>query len=111
MTYTDRRPGGPGGSAAAGGPGMMPVQGDESKSSISVLRQRLWTNYFRLNFEYYIDFSDKQKQILKETAVSLLISLLSIMVVMINLHGYLSQSYGREEVIQPQNGFYKQHDT
>jgi signal transduction histidine kinase len=62
---------------------MMPVQGDESRSSISVLRQRLWTNYFRLNFEYYIDFSDKQKQILKETAVSLLISLLSILVVVI----------------------------
>jgi two-component system phosphate regulon sensor histidine kinase PhoR len=82
-TFTDRRQGGPGGSAVTGGPGMMLAQSDESRSSISVLRQRLWTNYYRLNFEYNIDFSDKQKQILKETSVSLLISLLSIMVVMI----------------------------
>ena len=80
--FTDRRPGASGGSAA-GGQGMRPTQSDESRSSISVLRQRLWTDYFRLNFEYNIDFSDKQKQILKETSVSLLISLLSIMVVMI----------------------------
>jgi two-component system, OmpR family, phosphate regulon sensor histidine kinase PhoR len=81
--YTGRRPGAPGGSAGQAGPGNMFPQTDESKSSISVLRQRLWTNYFVINFEYYIDFSDKQKQILKETAVSLLISLLSIMVVVI----------------------------
>ncbi len=81
--FTDRRPGGSGGSATTGRPAIMPVQSDESRSSISVLRQRLWTNYYLLNFEYNIDFSDKQKQILKETSVSLLISLLSIMVVMI----------------------------
>jgi len=81
--FVDRRPVGSGGSAATGGQGMMTPQSDESRSSISVLRQRLWTNYYRLNFEYNIDFSDKQKQILKETSVSLLISLLSIMVVMI----------------------------
>ncbi len=65
-----------------GGPGNMPPQADESKSSISVLRQRLWDNYFYFNFEYYIDFSDKQELILRETAASLLISLLSILVVL-----------------------------
>jgi signal transduction histidine kinase len=46
------------------------------------LRQRLGDNYFYLNFEYYIDFSDKQKLILRETAASLIISLLSILVVL-----------------------------
>ena len=66
-----------------GGRGFMPPPADESKSSISVLRQRLWDNYFILDFEYYIDFSDKQKLILKETAASLVISLLSIFVVVI----------------------------
>jgi signal transduction histidine kinase len=81
-SFSGRRPGGPGVPVPTDRPGMMPVQGDESRSSISVLRQRLWTDYYLLNFEYYIDFSDKQKQILKETAVSLIISLLSILVVM-----------------------------
>lgn len=66
-----------------GAPGSLRPRVDDSKSSISVLRQRLFGNDFYLNFEYYIDFSDKQKLILRETAVSLLISLLSIMVVMI----------------------------
>lgn len=66
-----------------GAPGSLRPRIDDSKSSISVLRQRLFGNNFYLNFEYYIDFSDKQKLILRETAVSLLISLLSIMVVMI----------------------------
>ncbi|MCU0457346.1 MAG: HAMP domain-containing histidine kinase, partial [Bacteroidales bacterium] len=61
----------------------LPPEPEEAKSTISVLRQRLLGNYFLLNFEYYIDFSDKQKQILKETAASLIISLLSILVVVI----------------------------
>jgi|WetSurMetagenome_2_1015567.scaffolds.fasta_scaffold00004_186 signal transduction histidine kinase len=66
-----------------GGPMNIPLQGDENKASISVLSQRLGSNYFYLNFTYYIDFSDKQKQILKEIGASLLISLLSILVVVI----------------------------
>lgn len=74
--FTGRRPGGQGG-------GILPPAPEELKSSISVLRQRLLGNYFLMNFEYYIDFSDKQKQILKETAASLLMSLLSILVVVI----------------------------
>ncbi|MCU0462351.1 MAG: HAMP domain-containing histidine kinase [Bacteroidales bacterium] len=73
-SFENRRP-------AGAGPGFgFSSQGD-SKSSISVLRQRLFDNYYYLNFEYYIDFSDKQKLILRETAASLLISLLSILVV------------------------------
>lgn len=80
-SFMGPRQGGPGGPMTNFRPGMMPLQGEESRSSISVLRQRLWTDHYLLNFEYYIDFSDKQKQILKETASSLLTSLLSILVV------------------------------
>jgi two-component system phosphate regulon sensor histidine kinase PhoR len=69
---------GPGGQ----GSNSQPVQQiNDSKLRISALRQRLGGNYFDLFFEYYIDFSDKQKLILKEIGVSLLISLLSILVV------------------------------
>ncbi|MCX6333920.1 MAG: HAMP domain-containing sensor histidine kinase [Bacteroidia bacterium] len=65
------------------GQGGISAPPETSKSSISVLRQRLIGNYYAFYFEYYIDFSDKQKLILRETAVSLLISLLSILVVVI----------------------------
>ncbi|MFA5819685.1 MAG: HAMP domain-containing sensor histidine kinase [Bacteroidales bacterium] len=40
-------------------------------------------NNYRFLFDYYIDFSDKQKVILKETAASLAMSTLSILVVVI----------------------------
>ena len=40
-------------------------------------------NNYRLIFDYYIDFSDKQKVILKETSASLAMSTLSILVVVI----------------------------
>jgi signal transduction histidine kinase len=38
-------------------------------------------NNYRLNFDYYIDFSDKQKLILKETSATLGMSTLSILLV------------------------------
>jgi signal transduction histidine kinase len=60
----------------------MSVTTDDSKSRISVLRQRLWGNFYYLSLEYFIDFSDKQKLILSETSASLLMSLLSIILVM-----------------------------
>ena len=78
--YAGRRPAGPGGSGGPG-PGLGFSTPGDSKSSISVLRQRLFDNNYYLNFEYYIDFSDKQKLILREIGSSLLISLLSILVV------------------------------
>ncbi|HOO97955.1 MAG TPA: HAMP domain-containing sensor histidine kinase [Bacteroidales bacterium] len=69
---------------------LMPGEGrpvfrttDDSKSRISVLRQRLWGNYFYLQIEYFIDFSDKQRLILRETAASLGMSLFSLIVVVI----------------------------
>jgi two-component system phosphate regulon sensor histidine kinase PhoR len=40
-------------------------------------------NFYRLDFEYIIDFSDKQKVVLRETATSLSLSVLSIIVVVI----------------------------
>ena len=40
-------------------------------------------NNYRLFFEYYIDFSDKQKLLLKETSLSFALSIFSILVVII----------------------------
>jgi two-component system phosphate regulon sensor histidine kinase PhoR len=38
-------------------------------------------NFYRLDFVYYIDFSDKQKIVLRETAASLSLSIISILLV------------------------------
>jgi len=55
----------------------------KSKSSILVYRPRLEDNFYTLFFEYYIDFSDKQRMILKETGASLTMSIFSILVVLV----------------------------
>jgi len=52
-----------------------------SKSSILVHYQWWAGNNYNLNFEFYIDFADKQKLILREMATSLLMSILSILLV------------------------------
>jgi two-component system sensor histidine kinase VicK len=54
-----------------------------SKSSILVIRPQLVDNFYALNFDFYIDFSDKQIMILKETSASLGMSIFSILVVVI----------------------------
>ncbi len=54
-----------------------------SKSSIMVYRDILVDNFYALFFEYYIDFSDKSRLILRETAASLATSIFSILVVII----------------------------
>jgi two-component system, OmpR family, phosphate regulon sensor histidine kinase PhoR len=54
-----------------------------SKSKILVNWFWLEDNNYRFSFEYFIDFSDKQKVILKETAAFLAMSGLSIIVVVI----------------------------
>lgn len=48
-----------------------------------ILVNRYWLegNHFRLFFDYYIDFSDKQGVILRETSMSLTLSILSILLV------------------------------
>ncbi|MDY0098479.1 MAG: HAMP domain-containing sensor histidine kinase [Bacteroidales bacterium] len=50
-------------------------------SRILVNRYYFEDNSYRLMFDYFIDFSDKQKMILKETAGSLLLSIMSIIAV------------------------------
>ncbi len=52
-----------------------------SRSSIFVNWYRIEDNDFRLVFDYFIDFSDKQKVILKEISGSLGLSTLSILLV------------------------------
>jgi signal transduction histidine kinase len=54
-----------------------------SKSSILVNRYRFVRTNYALYFEYYIDFSDKRKMILKEIAWSLTMSIISILIVVL----------------------------
>src|SRR5664280_1688298 len=63
--------------------GLRTVPADNFKDKIMVNWFNLEDNSYRFIFEYYIDFSDKQKVILKETSVFLGMSILSIIVVVI----------------------------
>ena len=54
---------------------------ESPRSKILVNRFRMEDNNYRFFFEYYIDFSDKQNVILKETSASLGMSTLSILIV------------------------------
>jgi signal transduction histidine kinase len=54
-----------------------------TRSKILVNWFRMEDNNYRLFFEYYIDFSDKQKMLLKETSFSFMLSIFSILVVVI----------------------------
>lgn len=55
----------------------------KGSSRIMVNGYRSEDNNYRIFFEFYIDFSDKQAVILKETSASLALSILSILVVVI----------------------------
>jgi signal transduction histidine kinase len=50
-------------------------------SEILVTGGRYENNFYSLDFDYFIDFRDKQKVVLKETATSLALSIFSILVV------------------------------
>jgi two-component system phosphate regulon sensor histidine kinase PhoR len=63
--------------------GGRPAPSEISKSKIFVNWFRMEDNNYRFRFDYYIDFSDKQKVILRETTASLAMSTLSILVVVI----------------------------
>lgn len=52
-----------------------------AESEILVGRYTIGGNHYRLNFDYFIDFSDKKQLILKETSASLGLSTLSIIIV------------------------------
>jgi len=56
-------------------------QGEENGSKILVVPKVMEDNNYRLMFDYYIDFSDKQQYILRESAATLLMSIFSIIVV------------------------------
>jgi two-component system phosphate regulon sensor histidine kinase PhoR len=60
-------------------PGMM--RPPRRTSEILVKRSGNETNSYRLDFEYLIDFSDKQQIILRESAASLALSLFSVLLV------------------------------
>jgi len=63
--------------------GPRPAPPEISKEKILVNWFRMEDNNYRFLFEYFIDFSDKQKVILKETAAYLAMSGFSIIVVVI----------------------------
>ncbi|HLN54478.1 MAG TPA: HAMP domain-containing sensor histidine kinase [Bacteroidales bacterium] len=69
------------GSRPSGPRGSLPVQSASSGSEILVGRYGLIGNHYRLFFDYLIDFSDKQKIILRETSATLGLSTLSILLV------------------------------
>ncbi|MGD0342748.1 MAG: HAMP domain-containing sensor histidine kinase [Bacteroidales bacterium] len=54
-----------------------------SKSSILVRPMHLEGNYFTFNFDYFIDFSDTRKVILREISASLGMSIFSILAIVI----------------------------
>ncbi|MEI6048045.1 MAG: HAMP domain-containing sensor histidine kinase [Bacteroidota bacterium] len=60
-----------------------PVLKNRTSSEILVKGDRSETNYYLLDFDCLIDFSDKQKVIMKESATSLAMSIFSILVVVI----------------------------
>jgi two-component system phosphate regulon sensor histidine kinase PhoR len=62
--------------------GKTPME-EISKSKILVNGFSWEDNNYRMYFEYYIDFSDKQKLLLKETSLSFALSIFSILVVVI----------------------------
>jgi two-component system, OmpR family, phosphate regulon sensor histidine kinase PhoR len=70
--FTNRRP-----SERAGRPAPPEI----SKDKILVNWFRMEDNNYRFLFEYFIDFSDKQNVILKETSTTLVLSIMSILLV------------------------------
>lgn len=63
-------------------PGAGRSTPDFAQSKILVNWFAMEDNNYRLRFEYFIDFSDKQKVIFKESATSLAMSIFSIIVVL-----------------------------
>ena len=52
-------------------------------STILIREPYIEGNNYRFRFEYYIDFSDKQRQVWEETSLSLAMAILSILIVVI----------------------------
>jgi two-component system phosphate regulon sensor histidine kinase PhoR len=59
------------------------INNQKVKSRIMVQRFTREDNYFNINFDYFIDFSDKRNMVLRDMAASLGMSIFSIIVVVI----------------------------
>ena len=79
--YANRRPPQQGDTLRRTGPPPGRMRQPRRTSEILVKRYGNERNFYRLDFEYLIDFSDKQKIILRETAASLGLSIFSIFLV------------------------------
>jgi len=64
-------------------PSLRARRSQTPKSLIFINWFGMEDNHYRLRFEYFIDFSNKQKIILKESAITLTMSIFSIVVVVI----------------------------
>jgi signal transduction histidine kinase len=64
-------------------PAPPEIKNQKIKSRILVQRFTREDNYFNINFDYYIDFSDKRNMVLRDMAASLGMSIFSIIVVVI----------------------------
>jgi two-component system phosphate regulon sensor histidine kinase PhoR len=62
-------------------PSLRARRSQTSKSRIFINWFGMEDNYYKLRFEYFIDFSDKQKIIFRESAITLTMSVFSIIVV------------------------------
>jgi len=59
------------------------IRNQKVRSRILVQRFTREDNYFNINFDYYIDFSNKRKMVMRDMAASLGMSIFSIIVVVI----------------------------
>ena len=67
----------------ASDPGKKQFSYTGGGSTILIRAPHMEGNNFRFRFEYYIDFSDKQRQVWEETSMSLAMSILSIIIVVV----------------------------
>lgn len=79
--YANRQPPPTSDTTRRAGPPPGRMRRPRPTSEILVKRYGNETNSYRLDFEYFIDFSDKQKNILRESAASLALSLISVLLV------------------------------
>ena len=63
--------------------GRRPSIFDISGSSILIRSPHLEGNNYRMNFDYFIDFSDKQRVLFEQTSLSLSMAIISILIVVI----------------------------
>jgi two-component system phosphate regulon sensor histidine kinase PhoR len=63
--------------------GRRPANFDATGSSIQIMSPHLEGNNYRFFFDYSIDFSDKQLRVWEETALSLAMAILTIIIVVI----------------------------